>query len=367
MDKLKNMKIKKQVILTPAPANTTKTVKQAQCLPDICPREKEFGELLESINLDLLKVVYANPKDYTSVLLTGSGTSAMDSIINSTLNYNDKLLILINGAYGERFRQIAETYNIKYEIYKVKWGKFLDLKKIEQILINDIDITHIAVIHHETTTGILNPIIEIGQLAKKYNRTYIIDTISSIGGVPIDIQKINADYILGSANKCLQGIPGISFIIAKRKTLNKIKNYPKRSYYLDLWRNYSYFKKKKQTPFTPAVQCIYALRQALNEYFKEGEQERYKRYFLNWLFLKPSMCQLGFKPYYKKNCESHLVTTFYQPENFNFKLFHDKLKEKGFTIYPGKLTKEKTFRIGNIGNITIKDIENFLKVVKEIL
>jgi len=366
-------KIKRNIILTPAPATTTDTVKYAQVVPDICPREKEFGELMNNIRQDLIKIIHGDKK-YTSILFTASGTSIMDAVINSVIPKSGKLLILENGAYGKRIEQIAEAYNIKYKTLKVKWGTSLDLKYLDEYLSCYCNaFSAVAVIHHETTTGILNDIEAIGKIVKKYKKVYIIDTISSFGGIPINIKKIKADYIMGSANKCLQGMPGISFVIAKKSELKKIKNYSVRSYYLNLWRNYEYFEKKKQTPFTPAIQCIYALKQALKEYFKEGEGNRWKRYQKNWIILSIGMEELGFEPYLNFGLESRIVTTYYEPKSpyykrkkFNFNKFHDKLKQKGFTIYPGKLTDEKTFRLGNIGDITRKDIKKFLKAVKKV-
>ena len=358
-------KIKKNIILTPAPATTTDSVKYAQVVPDICPREKEFGEIMEGIRKDLVKVVHGNDK-YTSVLLTGSGTSVMDCVINSVIPKHGRLLILENGAYGVRIEEIAKSYGINTISIKTDWGTPIRINAIEHCFRDYPDITAVAIIHHETTTGILNDIETIGKIVKKYKKTYIVDTISSFGGIPINIKEIKADYIMGSANKCLQGMPGISFVIAKKSELKKIKKYPVRSYYLNLWRNYNYFEKKGQTPFTPAIQCIYALKQALKEYFKEREEARYLRYKVNWIILRIGMRRLGFTAFLPIELESGIVSTFYEPKKFDFNKFHDKLKQKGFTIYPGKLTNEKTFRLGNIGNINGKDIDNFLKVVKKV-
>jgi len=359
-------KIKRNIILTPAPATTTDTVKYAQVVPDICPREKEFGAVMEGIRKDLLKVVHGDKK-YTSILFTGSGTSVMDATINSVIPKNGKLLILENGAYGTRIEEIAKSYGINTISIKTEWGTSIRIDAIEYCFRYYPDITAVAVIHHETTTGILNDIETIGKIVKEHKKIYIVDTISSFGGIPIDIQKVQADFIMGSANKCLQGMPGISFVIAKKMALMKTRNYPIRSYYLNLWRNYKHFDKHNQTPFTPAVQCLYSLKQALKEYFKEGGINRYKRYCRNSMELEYGMIQLGFRPLlFIDEEKSMIVSTFYEPKKFDFNKFHDKLKEKGFTIYPGKLTNEKTFRLGNIGNITEKDIRKFLKAVKKV-
>jgi 2-aminoethylphosphonate aminotransferase len=363
---LNNHLRKRNIILTPAPATTTDSVKQAQVVSDICPREKEFGELMTSIRKDLVKIVKGDD-NYTSILFTGSGTSVMDSVINSVVPPRKKILIIENGAYGKRMKEIAKSYEIKYIEAYHNWGDKLNLERIDNYLKFFYDIDCVAVVHHETTTGILNNIEVIGKIVKKYNKTYIVDTISSYAGIPIDIKKIKADFIMASANKCLQGMPGISFVIAKKEALEKTK-YFNRSYYLNLYKNYKYFEEKQQTPFTPAVQCIYALRQAIDEFFKEGTK-RYKRYINNWKILIKGMEKLGFTKLLDDKDESHIVTTFnyLNHPKFNFEKMHDLLYKEGFTIYPGKITNKKTFRLGNIGAINEQDIKKFLVNLKIVL
>lgn len=360
------MKVKRNIILTPAPATTTDSVKHAQVVPDVCPREKEFGQLIESIRQDLVKIAKGD-KDYTSILFTGSGTSVMDSVINSVVPPRKKILIIENGAYGKRMEEIAKSYGIKYITAYHNWGDKLNLIRIENNLNFFYDIDCVAIVHHETTTGILNDIRAIGKIVKKYNKTYIVDTISSYAGIPIDIKKIQADFIMASANKCLQGMPGISFVIAKKESLEKTK-YFNRSYYLNLYKNYKYFEEKQQTPFTPAVQCLYALRQAIDEFYQEGNN-RYKRYINNWKVLIEGMKKLGFTKLLNDKDESHIITTFnyLNHPNFSFEKMHDLLYKEGFTIYPGKITDKKTFRLGNIGAIDEKDIKKFLVALKIVL
>jgi 2-aminoethylphosphonate-pyruvate transaminase len=358
--------MKKNIILTAAPANTTDTVKLAQVVQDICPREKEFGNLLSRIQNTLLDIVQAPNERYAAILLTGSGTAAMDATINSVIG-KGTLLIIENGAYGKRFAEIAASYRISHRVLQYDWGSSIQISELEEVFSAYPDIEAVATVHHETTTGILNDIKAIGTIAKKYNKTYIVDTISSFGGIPVDITETKADYLIGSANKCLQGMPGISFVIANKEHLEKVGQNCPRSYYLNLYKNYSYFCNRNQTPFTPAVQCLYALDQALTELEQEGLSNRHKRYIRLWTVLNDGMKKLGFQKLLKDEVESHLITTYLEPKNFDFEKVHDELYKRGITIYPGKLLDIPTFRVGNLGAISEADIEIFLVNLKNVM
>ena len=361
--------IKRNILLNPGPATTTDSVKRALVVPDICPREKEFGDLMQDIRRDLVKIA-GGDKNYTSILFAGSGTAAMDSVISSVVSLNTKILILINGAYGIRFVEIAKTYNIKVVELKSEFGKNLNLDKIELILKKDKDISCIATTHHETTVGILNPIKEIGEIAKRHGKTFIVDTVSSFAGVPIDIKKFNIDFMMSTSNKCIQGMAGVAFVICKKSALETLKDMKPRSYYLDLFSQYECLEKNNQTRFTPPVQVIYALKQAIKELFEEGLANRINRYKENYQVLKEGIAKLGFKFLMGDDIiESNILTTIYylNHPNFNFNILHDKLYERGFTIYPGKITDLNTFRIAVMGAINKNDITNFLVNLEEVL
>jgi 2-aminoethylphosphonate-pyruvate transaminase len=360
-------RIKRNILLNPGPATTTDTVKYSLVVPDICPREKEFSQIMDQIRKDLVKIVNGDDQ-YTSILFAGSGTAVMDSVINSVVPKNKKIAIIVNGAYGERFIKIAKAYKIPYMPVEFEWGKELDLKKIEDVLMGDRSIGCIALVHHETTTGILNPVNDVGDLAKRYNCVFIVDAISSFAGMPIDILESHADFLLSTSNKCIQGIAGIAFIICKKSALETIKNYEKRSYYLDLYNQYSYIEETGQTPFTPPVQVVYALQQAIKEYFEEGGEQRYIRYSENWKILRSGLNDLGFTLLLPEESESHILLTVLEPEdpNYDFNQMHDYLYQRGFTIYPGKIN-QKSFRLANMGAIYPKDIKDFLKVLKQYL
>lgn len=359
-------KLKRNVVLTAAPATTSQTVKDSQVQPDICPRDKEFGDKLEKIHELLLPLVKANSEEYAPVLLTGSGTSAMEAVLTSVVT-TGKVLIIENGAYGKRFYEIAEAHRVPHYRLVFEWGTPLNFSIIEEYLKQKEDISAVCVIHHETTSGILNDVERLGQLCKQYSKTYIIDTISSIAGKEIDIKKIGADYVLGSSNKCIQAMPGIAFVICKLSSLLSLSYRDSKAYYLNLYKNFEYFKAKRQTCFTPAMTIIYSLYQALIELYEEGLTNRIQRYENCWKTLNEGMKKLGFKKILQDNQESKLVTSYLEPEGFDFNKVYEDLKSLGFIIYPGKLLNIKTFRVGNIGDITEKDILDFLKTFGDVI
>ncbi len=358
-------KMDRKILLTPGPATTSDSVKMAQVIPDICPREKEFGEILDYITRNLTKVA-GGDDEYACILIGGSGTSGLDATINSVVN--GKILIINNGAYGKRVKEIAESYSLDYKELFFNWDEKISLEKIEEELKRDPEIKYISIVHHETTTGILNPIEKVGELAEKYNCVFIVDAISSFAGIPIDVKKANISFMISTSNKCIQGMPGVCFIICKKKELERTKDYKRKSYYLNLYLEYEFFKNNKQTRFTPPVQTIYALKKAIEEFLEEGAERRHSRYKENCSILLKGMEELGFKKSLKNIEESNLLTTFFEPENkeYSFDKMHDSLCKKGFTIYPGKI-KEKTFRLANLGAINSEDIERFLTAIKETL
>ena len=357
---------KRNILLNPGPATTTDTVKMAQVVPDICPREKEFGDVMAFVS-EHLKKIAGGDKGYICVLFAGSGTAGMDAVINSVVAPDKKILIINNGAYGERMVKIAKSYSIPCVELKFEWGTSLDLEKVKEALQNDKEIGYVSMVHHETTTGLLNPVKGIGEIAEKNNCKFIVDTISSFAGIPFDIKDYKIDFMMSTSNKCIQGMAGVCFVICKKEELERIKEYPKRSFYLNLYEQYDYFKEKYQMQFTPPVQVIYALKQAIIEFEKEGIEDRHERYLKSWQTLVEGAEELGFKRLLKDGEESHILTTFLDPDgpNYDFNKMHDLLYEKGFTIYPGKAGKKGTFRLANMGAIDQKDIENFLEALKE--
>jgi 2-aminoethylphosphonate aminotransferase len=340
----------------------------AQVVPDICPREQEFVEVMDEVRQGLLDVVAADD-EYTCIILAGSGTAAMDAVINSAVPPNKKIMVINNGAYGERMVKIARAYNIDCVDLAVPWTEVPDLAVVESSLRKDSEITHVAIVHHETTTGTLNPIREIGEVVHSLNKLVIADTISSFAGIPLNIQNDHIDYLMSTSNKCIQGMAGVCFVICKKSEIEKTANYLSRSFYLNLYQQYKYFEEHGEMQFTPPVQVIYALRQAIKEYFREGSDGRHKRYCDNWRVLTHGLRDIGFTLLLADNVQSHILTTVVEPDhpNFNFHRMHDLLHERGFTIYPGKIGDKNTFRIANMGEIDSQDINNFIVCLKEIL
>jgi len=362
------MSITRNILLNPGPATTTDTVKKALVVPDICPREKEFIELLDGVRKDLVRVVNGD-ETYVCIPFAGSGTAGMDACINSIVPADKKIAVVNNGAYGQRLVKIAQTYSLDCVELAFDWDKPLDVNRIEHVLKNDSSIACLAMVHHETTTGLLNPLQEVAAIARKHNCTFIADAISSYGAIPIHIQNDGIDFLISTSNKCIQGMAGLVFVICALKSLDNIRINPRRSFYLNLVSQYDCFEKSGEMQFTPPVQVIYALRRALDEFFLEGIEGRYKRYTENWRVLRSGLEEMDFQFLLKPEWESHILLTVLEPKNphFNFELLHDKLYEKGFTIYPGKLDSLDTFRLANMGAIDKNDIKDFLHCMRGIL
>lgn len=361
--------IKRNILLNPGPATTTDTVKMAQVVPDICPREHEFASMMKGLREDLLKVVHADPKKYTSVLFCGSGTINIDICLNSLLPEGKKVLVVNNGAYSSRAIEVCEFYNLPHINLKFPIDERPDLEIIEKTLKENPEIALVYTTHNETGTGILNPIREIGALAHKYNAIFVVDTTSTLAMRPIDVEKDNIDFCMASAQKGLMAMAGLSFIIGNRAAIEASKNYPKRSYYCNLYLQYEYFEKTGEMHFTPPVQTIYATIQALKEYFAEGEIAKWERHKRVFEAIHKGLEELGFKDVIKREWQAGLVVSVKYPDdsNWDFTKVHDYCYERGFTIYPGKISTTNTFRLCSLGAIDVKDIEDFFVVLKEAL
>ena len=363
------MNIKRNVLLNPGPATTTDTVKLAQVVPDICPREKEFAGLMKNLRSDLLKVVHAPEDKYTSVLFCGSGTINIDVCINSLLPEGKRILVVNNGAYNSRAVEVCEMYrlphiNLKSSIYEPPC-----LATIEDTLKANPDVAVVYCCHHETGTGVLNPIREIGALAHKYGAIFVSDTTSTLGMIPLNVVEDNVDFCMASAQKGLMAMSGLSFIIGRKDIIEASKNYPTRSYYCNLYLQYEYFEKTGEMHFTPPVQTIYATIQALKEYFEEGEAAKFARHRAVYDAIHEGLSELGFETIIAREVESGLVVSVKYPDspNWDFEKVHDYCYERGFTIYPGKISTTNTFRLCSLGKIFPEDIKNFFVVLKEAL
>ena len=360
---------KRNVLLNPGPATTTETVKQDLIVPDICPREEEFVGVMNEVAEGLLKVVHADSSEYAAVLFCGSGTINMDICLNSLLPEGKKALIIDNGAYSARGAEICAYYGLDFIDLKLPIDKPADLGAVEDALKANPDIALVYVTHNETGTGLLNPIREIGALAHKYNAIFVTDTTSTYAMRPIDVNKDNIDFCMASAQKGIMAMTGLSYVIGRKSIIEASKDYPKRSYYCNLYMQYEYAKSHGEMHFTPPVQVIYSARQALKEYFAEGEEAKWARHTRVYKAIVAGLTELGFKILIPEKDATGLVAAALYPDdvNWDFKKVHDYCYERGFTIYPGKVEKRGMFRLCALGAIDEADIKDFFKVFREAL
>jgi 2-aminoethylphosphonate-pyruvate transaminase len=357
-----------KLLFTPGPLTTSFLVKEA-AHRDLGSRDSAFIEHVKQIRKKLLELAHVAAPEYEAVIIQGSGTFGIESVISSAIPKNGKLLNIINGAYGRRISEIARIHSISTIELVYEENQLPDLTEIEECLACNEDITHIALIHGETTTGLLNPIDKIGEIAAKFNKSYIVDAMSTFGAYDIDIKALNINYLISSSNKCIEGIPGFSFVLAKASELEKSKN-QSRTLSLDLYAQWKGLNTNGQFRFTPPVQALLAFNEALIELENEGGIEsRSRRYAANNQLLVNEMAKLGFKLYLSDEFRSYIITSFYYPAhpNFSFELFYTKLNEKGFVIYPGKLSKVDCFRIGNIGQLYLDDIQLLIDAIKSVI
>lgn len=363
------MIVKRNVLLNPGPITTTDTVKQALVVPDICPREREFKAVMARVRRRLVDVVRGGD-EYAAVIFAGSGTAAVEACISSVVPRGKAVLIVDNGGYGQRMLEIAQVYQLEVVPYSIPWGDSPDLEAIESLLSQHQGrVSHLAIVHHETTTGMLNPIAACASLAHQYGAEIIVDGMSSYAGVPINIRELELDYFAASSSKCIQGMANLSFVICQRKSLQKCAQVQPRSYYLDLYAQHCFFEAEACVRFTAPVQLFYALDQALKEYFEETEQGRYQRYVESYNELVNGIQQLGFRFLLPADQHSRLATTVIEPTHpaYCYDHMHDYLYERGFTIYPDKGAAEGAFRLANIGEINREDIRAFLNVLRQYL
>lgn len=361
--------VRRNVLLNPGPSTTTDTVKFAQVVPDICPREKEFAGLMKGLREDLVKIVHGDLSKYTSVLFCGSGTLNIDVCINSLLPEGKKVLIVNNVAYSTRAVEICQYYGLPYIDLKFSVDQRPNLEQVEEALKCNPDIGLVHTTHNETGTGILNPIREIGELAHRYGAIFTVDTTSTYAMRPINIEEDNIDFCMASAQKGLMAMTGLSFVVGNRSIIEQSKEFPKRSYYCNLYLQYDFFEKTGEMHFTPPVQTIYATIQALKEYWEEGESAKWARHTRVFNAIHAGLDELGFKDVIKREWQSGLVVSVIYPDdpNWDFEKVHDYCYKRGFTIYPGKISTTNTFRLCALGAIDESDIKRFFEVFKAAL
>ena len=363
-------------LFTPGPLNTSQSVKEAM-LYDYGSRDPDFGRIVEEIKVKLVRMAGVSEKDYSAVLVQGNGTFAVEAALGSSfprLSHEDrkskKMLIVANGSYGERQVKICEVLDIPHLVLRYSDAETAKPEDVCRLLHEHPSISHVSIVHSETTTGILNPVEEVGQAVHELNpRTiYLVDGMSSFGAIHLDMYRSYTHYLISSSNKMIQGVPGFAFVISKLSHLRQCKG-NSRSLGLDLFEQYDYqLQNPGQFRFTPPTHVLAAFYQALLEHEKEGGvKARGDRYRNNQKILSDEMTKLGFKLYIDPKDQGLIITTFLQPNNpkFNFKTLYDYLADRGIVIYPGKLSKAPSFRLGNIGELYAKDMYECINMIKE--
>ncbi len=358
---------KDKPLFTPGPLTTSRTVKQAM-QRDLGSRDFEFVELVKDIRHRLPALGGVASPEYEAILMQGSGTFSIEAILSTALPPGGKLLAIANGAYGQRIIQIARAHRINVVALTYPEDRQPALADIDEALSKDASIAHVAVVHSETTTGLINPIEAIGALVKKkHRRRFIVDAMSSFGGVPIDLAEGDIDFIVSSANKCIEGVPGFGFIIARREALLECEGRA-RTVSLDMLAQWKGLESNGQFRFTPPTHALLAFHQALDELDGEGGVAgRAERYRANYGTLMAGMRPLGFREYLDPADQGYIIVSFRYPDhpNFNFDRFYTRLNDKGFVIYPGKVSNADCFRIGCIGRIFPADVRALLAAIRE--
>lgn len=357
----------KLFLFTPGPVNVAESVRRAICKEDICHREDDFNCLLMSIEDKLLKLFeIRNTEKYRAVVITGSGTAANESILSSVVG-DKNILILSNGEFGERLYNISKVHNENTSLLKFDWGEKFDIGKIENYLKNnDVDI--ISMVHHETSSGRLNSIEDIGELSRIYKTMFIVDCVSSAGAEVIDLEKCNISFCSSSSSKAIGSYPGLSFVIGNKNEFEKLKDMPVKTTYLNLYKFYQFMSNVSQTPNTPAVPLFFAFERALLNILEEGVSNRYNHINNMATLLRRGMEKLDFEFLIDEKDMSSVLTTVHIPSHIDLELFKRKLKDKNIIIYDGKGPfQNKVFQVGNIGAITSNEIDFFLDALKDVL
>lgn len=359
---------KDKLLFTPGPLTTSLTVKQA-ALRDLGSRDQEFIAMVRNIRRKLLELGGVADRGFEAILMQGSGTFAIESVLSSVVPPDGKVLAVINGAYGRRIAQIAQALRIPVTELSGPEDQSPDMERLGQALEADPSISHVAVVHSETSTGMVNPVGEIGEIVKHFNRIYFVDAMSSFGGMPLNLLDCRIDYLVSSANKCLEGIPGFAFVLAQREALLATAGFA-RSMSLDLLAQWKGLEADGQFRFTPPTHALLAFHQALRELEAEGGVEgRAARYRTNFEVLSQGMRDLGFDGYLRPEDRGYIISSFRYPRHpkFDFGVFYARLSDKGFVIYPGKVSKADCFRIGCIGRIFPDDMRGLLGAIRETL
>ena len=356
------------ILLNPGPVNVSDRVRQALLQPDICHRESECAELMHDIRQKLLKAFVPGEEDeYTAIILTGSGTAAVEAALLSSLPLGKRAMVITNGVYGDRLSAMIKMHRIGVPDMKYDWGEAPNLEMIELAMIQHPEVYTVAMVHHETTLGFINPVNEIAEMVDSKNRVFMLDSVSGLGGEAIDIAGSKIYLVAGASQKCIQGFPGLAFVLVRKGFMERVMKHPKRSWYLSL-ANYYEEQERGSIPFTPAVQVYYAFREALDELLEEGVKNRIQRFQGYASRIRSRMQELGIQAVLSPEVQGNTLTAFNLPDGISYSQLHDGLKQAGYVIYAGQGQLEhKIFRIANIGALTHENIEGFLAAFQSTL
>ena len=347
------------ILLNPGPVNVSPRVTAAMSRGDLCHREPEFQQLLDSVRTKLVRAL-APDGDWVAVPLTGSGTLALEAGVTSVVSSGRRMLVVVNGVYGERILEMAQTHGIATVVVRSDWGRPPDLAAIENALRADPGIEVVALVHHETTTGLLNPVEEVGRITRAHGRVLFVDAISGLAGDTLRLEEWGVGVCVGVANKCIQGIPGIGFVLAKRSEMTRMAEIPPRSVYMHLPRHFAAHE-KHTVPFTAAVQVLYALDEALDELLEEGVDARVARYGRAAAQLRAGFERLGLTLMLPPELRSNSITTLSLPAGLAYQQLHDRVRKDGFVIYEGQgQLSTQVFRVANMGALSADDFARFL-------
>ena len=349
------------------PNKVSRRVQSALLHPPICHRDDDFTELLSSVRKKLLRL-FRGSRNHTVVVFTGSGTASIEAAISSAIR-RGTLLVLGNGDYSEKMASIARIHGIETIVQDFGFGKTIELDQIERQLKERTDIQHVALIHHEASTGMLNPIKEIGDLCKRYGKTYLVDAVASLGVEELDVDHFNIDFCIGTNNKpAAIAPPGLSFVCANKERIKELKGLPPRTSYLDLWQQYDYEENRGQCPFTPSLPLFYALDVGLDEVLEEGVENRGKRYRLCAEEIRNGLKSFGYRFLIDEGMFSSVLTAVLTPKSVSYADLHRDLKSRGYIIYHGLGPAHLDyFRIANTGWITDDEIRKFLDSFRVVL
>jgi 2-aminoethylphosphonate-pyruvate transaminase len=354
------------ILLSPGPVNVSERVRQALLKPDICHRESEFNDLVEGIQHKLVQA-FAPSGEYLPILLTGSGTAAVEAAITSCLPPGRRVLVVKNGVYSQRISDIANAHKMQNMDISREWDQRFETEPVQIALRQNKAIQVVAVVHHETSTGLINPVKEIGAITKKAGRILLVDGASSLAGEELDFASSNVGLIAGSSGQCIQGFPGVGFVLVRRDIMEQMVTYEQRSVYFHLPTYYKHLE-EGSIPFTPAVQLYYAFDEALNELLEEGVANRIARYRKMARLIRNRMRAIRTKFFLREPLWSSTLTAFTLPDRVFYDHLHDRLRERGYAIYAGQAQlAEKLFRVANMGALTEANITGFLDAFEEVL